>query len=307
MQEMDNGWLDIATLRVLRSLFETRNTTRTSEQLNISQPAVSRALAKLRDALGDPIMVKGPGGMVLTDRAGEIRSRLDAAIASLDELLVRPAFNPGTASRVFRITTTDYGALAILPRLSHALSEAAPGIALEILPFSPDAFRQLGDGQTDLVLYSDDEVPLPLRSRKLYREGYASLARRDHPALGKPMDLESFLAWPHALVTVLGGRKGVVDDALAALGRQRAIALWLPYFATAATVIAHTDMILTVPGRAADELSRGGALGRFEPPLAIEGFDYRLLWHDRGHADLGHKWLRDLIFEVSSSAPRQAP
>ncbi len=303
MQKLNNGWLDLATLRVLRSLFETRNTTRTAEQLNISQPAVSRALAKLRDALGDAIMVKGPGGMVPTDRALEIRARLDVAIASLDELLVRPVFDPGIATRAFRMTTTDYGALAVLPRLTRMLADVAPGISIEILPFSPDAFRQLGEGQTDFVLYSDDEVPLPLRSRKLYREGYASLARRDHPALAKPMDLESFLAWPHALVTVMGGRKGVVDDALAALGRQRVIALWLPYFATAASVIAHTDMILTVPARAADELSRAGALGRFEPPLAIEGFDYRLLWHDRSHADPGHKWLRDVIADVSSGAP----
>ena len=112
---------------------------------------------------------------------------------------------------------------------------------------------------------------------------------------GRPIDLEAFLSWPHALVSVLGGRTGVVDDALAALGRRRRIAMWLPYFATAATVIAQTDMILTIPGRAADELARADTLTRFAPPLAIEGFGYRLLWHERSHADPGHKWLRDLI------------
>lgn len=295
MQELHNGWLDLTSLRVLQSLFETRNTTRTAERLNISQPAVSRALARLRQALADPIMVKGPSGMILTDRADEIRARLAVALAGLDDLLVRPTFDAQTASRVFRLTTTDYGAIAVLPSLARQLSRLAPGISLEIQPFSPDAFRQLGDGQTDLALYSDDEVPLPLRSRHLYREGFASVVRKDHPALGKPIDLEAFLSWPHALVSVLGGRTGVVDDALARLGRRRQIAMWLPYFATAATVIAQTDMILTIPGRAADELARAHTLERFAPPLPIEGFGYRLLWHERSRADLGHKWLRDII------------
>ena len=295
MQNLHNGWLDLASLRILQSLFETRNTTRTAEQLNISQPAVSRALAKLRETLGDPIMIKGPNGMITTDRADEIRTRLSVALASLDDFLVFPTFDPQTVKRIFRLTTTDYGAIAILPNLVSTLARTAPGIALEILPFSMDAFRHLGEGQTDFVFYSDDDVPQPLRARKLFWEGYTSLVRKDHPAIAKKMDLEEFLSWPHALVNVLGGRTGVVDDALSALGRQREIAMWLPYFATAATVIAQTDMILTVPSRAADELARANTLTQFEPPLEIEGFGYRLLWHERSQSDLGHTWLRDLI------------
>lgn len=252
-------------------------------------------------------MVKGPSGMIPTDRAEEIRARLTAVLAGLDDFLVRPTFDPRSAARIFRVTTTDYGAIAILPRLVRTLSKVAPGVALEILPFSPDAFRNLGEGQTDFVLYSDDEVPLPLRSRNLYREGYASLVRRNHPAIGATIDLEAFLCWPHALVSVLGGRTGVVDDALAALGRRRRIAMWLPYFATAATVIAQTDMILTIPSRAADELAEGHALARFAPPLQIEGFGYRLLWHERSQADLGHKWLRDLIAATVADGDAKAP
>ena len=300
MHKSNDYGLDFAMLRVLQSLFETRNTTRTAEQLNISQPAVSRALAKLRSALGDPIMVRGPNGMIPTDRAQEIRARLASVLGRLDDLLLRPTFEAQTAERVFRITTTDYGAIAVLPKLVAALSRVAPNVALEILPFSPDAFRQLADGQADLALYSDDEVPLPLRSRKLYRENYSSLVRKGHPLLRGAKDLEAFLVWQHALVSVLGGRSGVVDVALSRLGQQRKISLWLPYFATAATIVAQSDLILTVPSRAASELMRSGQLARFEPPLEIEGFDYRLLWHERSHADPGHKWLRDLIAETIS-------
>ena len=274
----------------------------------MSQPSVSRVLAKLRVALGDPIMVKGPNGMIPTDRAAAIQARLSSALAGLDDLLVRPTFDPRAASRVFRLTSTDYGAIAVLPRLMRAIAGAAPGVALEVLPFSSDAFRQLADGQTDFALYSDDVVPLPLRSRTLYREGYASLVRKGHPALHKGFGLEEFLAWPHALVSVLGGRSGVIDDALALIGRRREIALWLPYFATAASVVAQTDLILTIPSRAADELARAAGLDRHQPPLTVQGFDYRLLWHERSHADLGHKWLRDLISASAASegGPGQA-
>ncbi len=300
MQELNNGGLDLGSLRVLRSLFETRSTTRTAERLNMSQPAVSRALAKLRAALGDPILIKGPGGLIPTERAPEIHARLVSALASLDDLLVPPIFEPACSTRSFRIATTDYGALAVLPRLVRALAEAAPSVSLEVLGFSPDAFRQLGEGRVDFVLYSDDEVPLPLRSRRLYREDYTSLVRAGHPALQRPADLDEFLAWPHVLVSILGGLSGVVDDALAAMGRTRRISLWLPYFATAAHLVAQTNMIMTLPSRAAEPLMRAGDLAAFPPPLSLEGFDYRLLWHERSQADLGHRWLRELLFAKMS-------
>ena len=120
--------------------------------------------------------------------------------------------------------------------------------------------------------------------------------RAGHPALQRTADLDEFLAWPHVLVSILGGRSGVVDDALAAMGRTRRISLWLPYFATAAHLVAETNLIMTLPSRAAEPLILGGRLTAFPPPLALEGFDYRLLWHERSQADLGHRWLRELVF-----------
>jgi len=295
MQKWDNVDLDFTTLRVLQSLFETHNTTKTAEQLNLSQSSVSRALSKLRNALGDPILVKGPGGLVPSQRAEFIRTQLVGLISTMDAFLTRPTFDPKTAIRVFRLSTTDYGALVLLPRLIPLLAKSAPHIAIEILSFSKDVFRQLGDGQTDLVLYSDDDVPLPLRSRTLFREDYSCLVRKGHPILKGDLGLENFLSWPHALVSVLGGRIGVVDDALSALGQRRDVKMWIPYFATAALVIAKTDMILTVPTRAAEQLKLAGTLALFPPPLAIEPFNYRLLWQERSHTDLGHGWLREAI------------
>ncbi len=299
MPELNYHGLELDDLRVLRSLYETRNTTRTAERLNKSQPGVSRVLARLRRALGDPLLVRAPGGMVLTDRALALREQLTEVLTGIEGFLAPPVFDPALAQRVFRLSTTDYGALAILPGLMQRLARLAPGIGLEVLPFSTDIFRHIAEGRSDLALYGDDVVPLPLRARTLFTEGYSCVVGPAHPLAGKTdIGLKDFLAHPHGLISILGGRTGVVDDALAERGLSRKISLWIPYFATAASVIASSDLILTLPSRGAVALAAHGGLHRFALPIPVHSFDYRLIWHDRSHADPAHKWLRDRIAEV---------
>ncbi|MEO8243244.1 MAG: LysR family transcriptional regulator [bacterium] len=298
MPELNTHGLELDDLRVLQSLYETRNTTRTAERLNKSQPGVSRVLARLRRALGDPLLVRAPGGMVLTDRALALREQLSEVLTGIEGFLAPAAFDPAQARRVFRLATTDYGALAILPGLMPKLARLAPGIGLEVLPFSTDIFRHIAEGRSDLALYGDDVVPLPLRARTLFTEGYSCVIGPTHPLAGKAeIGLDDFLAYPHALISILGGRTGVVDEALALRGLTRRISLWIPYFATAATVIDSSDLILTLPTRGAVALAASGGLHRFALPLPVPNFDYRLIWHDRSQADPAHKWLRDLISE----------
>ena len=296
MQKMNYAGLDLDTLLVLQSLYETRNTTRTAERLNMSQPGVSRKLALLRAVLGDPLMVRAPGGMILTERAMALRGPLESVIAQLTVFLSPSKFDPATSTRVFRLTTTDYGALAVLPALMAHLSRIAPDIGLEVLGFGPDAMRQLGEGQTELVFYTDDPAPDGLRARNLYTEDYACLVRHDHPILHEgPVTLEAFLDWPQALISVFGGRTGVVDEALALLGRSRRISLYIPYFATAAAIIAASDLVLTLPTRAARQLVQPSRIATFPAPFEIPGFGYRMLWHERSQQDEGHIWLRDQV------------
>ncbi len=298
MQKLNTHGLELDDLRVLQSLYETRNTTRTAERLNKSQPGVSRVLARLRRALGDPLLVRAPGGMVLTDRALALRDQLSEVLTGIEGFLAPAAFDPAQASRVFRLATTDYGALAILPGLMQRLAQRAPGIGLEVLPFSTDIFRHIAEGRSDLALYGDDVVPLPLRARTLFTEDYSCVIGPAHPLAGKTdIGLDDFLAYPHALISILGGRTGVVDEALATQGLSRRISLWIPHFGTAANVIASSDLILTLPTRGAVALAASGGLHHFALPIPVPTFDYRLIWHDRSQADPAHKWLRDLIAE----------
>lgn len=306
MREVDFRRIDLNLLVVLRVLLDTRSVTRTAERLSMSQPAVSRALAKLRTQLDDKLLVKGAGGMMPTQRAETLSMPLAALLRQLESFIAPAMFDPGTTRRVFRIATTDYGAIVVLPRLMAAFAKSAPHAGIEVLPFSDEVFDLLDTGQVDFVLYSDDPAPGTLRTRPLFSETYSCLLRADHPLLTKrkrgamrSLSLEEFTAWPHALVSIFGGRTGDVDDALLRIGRKRHITLWLPYFATAGLVCASSDVIVTLPTRVASVLATNDRLALLEPPLEVPGFGYRMLWHERSHDDPGAIWLRDLVVAIA--------
>ena len=290
-------------LLVLAAVLETRNVTAAAAQLNMSQPSVSRALTRLRDVFADKLFVKGARGVLATPRALLLQKPLADLLALMESVIDAPAFDPMTTNRVFVIATTDYGALALLPQLSARLGTMAPNAGIDIRPFSPDVFRNLGEGDIDLVLYSDDAIPAGLHSAKLFDETYTSLVRADHPLLlrTKPEDitLDQFLAHPHVLVNVLGGRTGSVDEVLARLGHRRRIALWLPYFATAALVVARRDLILTLPDRAVQQLAGAMNLVPFTPPVPLDGYGYQMVWHERAHRDDASIWLRQQILQAA--------
>ena len=290
--------LDLNLLLVLHTVLETRNVTAAARRLNMSQPAVSRAIGRLRNVFDDPLFSKGAGGVVATPRAEALSDSIAALLADIEAAVGAPEFEATTTTRVFRIATTDYGALAVVPALAADLSVAAPRAGIAVVPFGPDAFRSLSAGEIDLVLYTEDPVPAGLSSSMLFDEDYASLVRQGHPVLegGRlDVDLDAFLAFPHILVTVLGGRTGGVDVGLAGLGRTRRVAVSVPYFATAALIAARSDLILTLPRKAIERLAEPHKLVVFKAPVVIEGYNYRMIWHPRSRRDRGHKWLMDRV------------
>ena len=290
--------LDLNLLLVLHTVLETRNVTAAARRLNMSQPAVSRAIGRLRGVFDDPLFSKGAGGVVATPRAEALSDSIAALLADIEGAVGTPEFDAATTTRVFRIATTDYGALAIVPALAADLAVAAPQAGIAVVPFGPDAFRSLSAGEIDLVLYTEDPAPAGLSSSMLFEEDYASLVREGHPMLAGgtvAVDLDAFLAFSHILVTVLGGRTGVVDTGLAALGRTRHVGVSVPYFATAAVIAAQSDLILTLPRKAIEQLAEPHKLVVFKTPVAIEGYNYRMIWHPRSSRDRGHNWLMERV------------
>lgn len=310
MLEQDLRKIDLNLLVVLKSLLATSSVGQTARLLGMSQPATSRALADLRVLFNDRLFVKSGSKMKPTPRALALIEPLESALASLMGVLEPPtSFEPALTQRRFRIATTDYGAIVVLPRLTARFFGAAPGAELDILPLRPESFDELGSSDLDLALYSDNPVPTALKATEIYRERFACLVRAGHPATQASdgrIDLGVYLCHPHILVTVTGGRSGPVDRALAELGRVRKIGLVLPYFATAAFAAATSDLILTMPRRAAEGFADSMNLALLEPPFELGDFGYRMVWHERVHGDPGHTWLRRLIAEVVGQ-PRPIP
>ena len=313
MRQVDLRRIDLNLLVVLRALLDTRSVSRAASTLGMSQPAVSRALARLRQQFGDRLLIKGGAAMTPTLFAERLAGPLSTLLSSTEAFLAGgPTFDPTTTDRIFRLATTDYGATAVLPAVLPMLKDAAPNAGLEVLSFGRDLFGMLADGQVDLALYSDDPVPDSLRTADLFVEDYASLIRLGHPAAANAVDgmigLEDYLAHGHVLVTVFGGRSGVIDDALARLGLRRRIAMWLPYFATAALLVAKSDLILTLPRRAAEALAAPLGMLILRPPVEARPFGYRIVWHQRTHDDAGCRLFRALcLASMAESGQQTAP
>jgi DNA-binding transcriptional LysR family regulator len=307
MRETDLQNIDLNLLVILRALLQTRGVSQAAERLGMSQPAVSRALARLRRQFGDRLLVKGNRSMIPTIYASELAGPLEVLLEQAEVFFgAGPMFDPATTTRVFRLATTDYGAIAVLRHVLARMTSQAPRAGLEIISFGRETFQMLAEGQIDLAFYADDAVPNNLRTADLFTEDYACLIRTGHPLAGRVrngrIEMDDYLAHDHALVTVAGGRTGVVDDALRALGHKRRIALWLPYFMTAAVLVAKSDLILTLPRRAAEVAAGSLGLTSFRPPVALETFGYRTIWHERTHKDAACFWLRQLISKLAVSA-----
>ncbi len=306
MRETDLRQLDLNLLVILRALLKTRSVSQAAERLGMSQPAVSRALSRLRHQFDDQLLIKSGHLMTLTTAAEALVETLDGLLKSIEAFMAdREAFVPAGSERVFRVATTDYGAIAVLPQILPRLLGQAPNAGLEVLPFGRDVFRMAGDGEVDVVLYSDDPVPTSLHSLDLFVEDYCCLLRAGHPAIARAgsgrLCMPDYLAQDHVLATVFGGRRGVVDDVLRNLGLARRVAIWLPYFATAILLLVKSDLVLTLPRRAAESAGVPLGLMKLEAPVELDPFAYRMLWHERTHRDPACVWFRNLVVETMRS------
>lgn len=291
--------IDLNLLLTLHALLAEQHVSRAALRLHRSQPAVSHALAQLRDIFADPLLVRRGGRLQPTARALELAQPLQEALQQLDTLLSSPGFDPARARRSFRLAMSDYGARVVLPRLMRGLREAAPEIDLVVTQGSREAMlSQLFDGEIDLALGVFPTLAAPLCAETLFEERFACLADRDTlPARGG-LTLEEWLARPHVLVAVRPGADNEIDLALTALGQQRRVALALPHWTAATEVIAGTDLLLTVARRSLEGRLSLKGLRCFEPPLPIRAFEFQQAWHERREGDAAHRWLRGRVMRA---------
>jgi len=309
MQPVHASDVDLNLLVALRALLHERHVTRAAARVGLSQPAMSHALARLRELTGDPILVRTPRGMQPTPRAEAMAGPLEQALSEIHRLLAAPgAFDPGTSTRRFHIGASDYVELAILPGVLTRVWAEAPGVDVRVvnLPMTPT--EDLAEGRLDLGIgllpQFGSPPPSGIRAQKVIEDRFVCVVREGHPTVKKRLELDSFCELPHALVAPRGQGGGIVDTALAKLGRQRRVALQVAHFLVAPHIVRETDLVLTLATRMADVLAPMLGLRRLPPPVELGGFSMWMAWHERQQADPAHAWLRAVVAQTTREGRR---
>jgi DNA-binding transcriptional LysR family regulator len=289
--------IDLGLLTTLQALVEERSITRAAERVHLSQPAMSRAFDRLQELFNDELLVRTKQGYEPTLRALHLHAEIERLLPSLEGLLRGDDFDPATATDTFRIAATDYATSVVFPGFMERMTKLAPHVALEIFPFTDTVFRRLETNALDLALWVNN-APNELRSQVLFHDRFACLVRLGHPIGRDRLTLERYLSFPHASVTLAEGRQGIIDDILDEKGLQRRVQLKIPYFASAAWTIEHSDMVLTVPKRLATRLTKIARIRAVEPPIEFAEFRYIQVWHPRMDSDPAHQWLRRMFAEA---------
>jgi DNA-binding transcriptional LysR family regulator len=211
-------------------------------------------------------------------------------------------FDPATAQRTVRVASDDYAELVVLAPLLARLSRVAPGMAIQSLPARGSGLDRLVRGEVDVSFApATDRLPVGVNIERLAQDRFVCMVARAHPFARQPPTLAQFLEARHALIAPFGERGGYVDDALAALGKRRHVALELPHFLVMPFFVASTDLVLTLAERVARIYSRLLRVALFSPPLPLSGFTTALYWHHRDSHDPALAWVREQIVGLRAS------
>ncbi|MCP1661248.1 LysR family transcriptional regulator [Neisseria perflava] len=287
--------LDLNLLPVLQVLLEERHVSRSAERLFKSQPALSHALAQLREQFNDPLLVRQNGKMQLTSFADGLQAPLAQLLADLDRLLGGEPFSPAECERTFRIAMSDYAASVILSPLLRRLRRHAPNIRLVINqpPSRESLLNQLMDGEIDLAFGVLGDIPHDIQSQWLFDEQFVCITDRSN--CYQHCDTTQWAALPHIVLSLQPQANEELEKALLqqnlSLNRQ----LVSPHWNAALDLLAGTDLLLTVSSKMADKLQHHPQLHTFPPPLKLPAIPYLQLWHSRRTQDKGLTWLREQV------------
>jgi DNA-binding transcriptional LysR family regulator len=287
--------LDLNLLVTLDVLLTEHNVTRAAARLNFSQPSVSVHLAKLREILGDPLLLPGPRGMQPTARALALRAPLREALESLERAIAPESpFDPASARDTWRVAASDYGESTIVLPALRGLRESAPHTRIAVVELAPQRIaKQAEQADIDLAFHITTDAPETLRRRALFTERYVLAGRAGHPRLMRRPSVKQFCALEHVVVSPEGGGfRGVTDEALAQVGLTRRVVLSVPHFLFVISVLERSDLVAMLPWRLVREYA---ALRVVEAPVEVPGYEMCMLWHERSHRDPAHRWLREQI------------
>jgi DNA-binding transcriptional LysR family regulator len=318
---MSIGRTDLNLLKVFEAVYEERNLLLAGKRLNLTQSAVSHALRRLRELVGDELFMRTPKGMVPTGRAAAMAPTLRDSLRRIEDALGVEPFSPDKSRRRFVIAANDHVTAVIVAPLSRELQEAAPDVDLVIRPSTRlDLAEQIDLGRIDLALGIFAQVPSRLNSRTLMAQGETLLMRKGHPASRRKLVLGDLAKYPLVTLSVGGQEEGAVGGFIlerglarqsemfdrhaleeALLGTKEAprLRITVPHALAIPALLRDTRMLAIVPESLAVALAKGGELVCRQPPYEAGTSTLRAVWHARDEHDVGHAWLRELVAKTA--------
>ena len=296
---------DLNLLVTLDVLLAEGSVAAAARRLRLSPSAMSRALARLRAATGDPLLVRAGRGLVPTPRAAELREDV-ARLVEEAKAVLRPAaaLDRARLARTFTLRASEGFAESFGPALLARVAAEAPAVRLHFAPKTDKKSSGLRDGSVDLETGVASRAASPeIVTRLLFRDRFVAAVRAGHPLARGEVTPARFVDARHILVSRRGEDRGPVDEALSALGLKREIATVVDGFGAALALARGTDLVATVPDRHTLALRDG--LHSFPLPFAMADLPISLMWHPRNHADPAHRWLRHCVGEVCAAPPAE--
>ncbi|MEM6993795.1 MAG: LysR family transcriptional regulator [Myxococcota bacterium] len=294
--------VNLNQLVALDTLLDEGSVTRAAHKIGVTQSALSHTLAALRDLLGDPLLVRESSGMVLSDRAKRLSGPLRRNLAELERILSpEPSFDPATTERDFRLATEDFIAARVAAHLVPEFKAHAPHASLTIRPLTGiSRVDALLSGEIDVLIGPTFDGGVHVQHQPWCDEPFACVVRRGHPQVGDTLDLETYVALGHVLVSPTGRGTAWVDQGLAERGLARRVVFRAPSFLMAPMIVASSDVVLTAPVGALQPFVDAFGLRQLPPPLPLAPLPLSLSWHRRNEALPAQQWFRTLLREAAS-------
>jgi DNA-binding transcriptional LysR family regulator len=292
--------LELGLLELFDTISRTSNLTAAGEKLGLSQPAVSRGLARLREIYDDPLFVRQQRGVQPTPFAQQLFEPIASALAILRSTVGKPVFSPAKEQRCFNLAMSDIGERYFMTRLVRHLSHAAPKVTVRVL--SPDRaslLAGLASGDIDMGLGYFPDLGKQVRVKRLFKERFTYVARKGHPRVSQRMEIEDLRQLQHVVANPPGTQHAAtVQRVLGARRIQAPISHELHSFLCVGPLISETDLVSVVPLNLAKLVAEHLHLQIVQPPVRFPGFDVSMVWHQRYDREAGRMWLRAVFSEL---------
>jgi DNA-binding transcriptional LysR family regulator len=292
---------DLNLLVVFTVLAEERNVTRAATRLFLSQPAVSRALQRLRDMFHDDLLIRTSSGYEATPKGQRLLHELESSLPRLDRFLSGTDFDPATEETSFRIAATDHAAHVLCPMLCRTVLPLAGKVSFNFVPWHVAQFEATEKGRIDLLLVADDgTAPANFTKEVIFEVEFVCVVAKESE-FRRALTLKQYLAADHIGVDIVGGIQTIPEKRLSAIGAKRNCPMVVPYHTTAMRSVVGTNLVATVPRRMAELEASNPCVRIVNAPAALGGFKYLMAWHPRMNSDAAHVWLRSIIREAGKA------